>query len=168
MIHTTLSKTSNGGASPEEKEKNQMSITNKAMIFVFGFFAYVFQDSMDDPVVYAMKNIVDCLSYMFNFNGDIRMLQYTQLLLNFYSGMLEGQVAPSLIPTVFTPTNTWLRAFSVTGLRLISMPSTRSDSTRLLRSGIVIDTQLWAELICSEANVDTEINSSYPSSTVDY
>lgn len=74
-----------------------MSITNKAMIFVFGFFAYVFQDSMDDPVVYAMKNIVDCLSYMFNFNGDIRMLQYTQLMLNFFSGMLEGQVAPSLI-----------------------------------------------------------------------
>ena len=67
------------------------------MIFVFSFFAYVFQDSMDDPVVYAMKIIVDCLSYMFNFNGDIRLLQYTQQLLNFYSGMLEGQVAPSLI-----------------------------------------------------------------------
>ena len=67
------------------------------MIFVFGFFAYVFQDSMDDLTVFAMKNIVDCLSFMFNFNGDIRMLQYTQLLLNFYSGMLEGQVAPSLI-----------------------------------------------------------------------
>ncbi len=97
MIHTKPSKTANGSASPEKNEQNYMSVTNKAMNFIFAFFAYVFQDSMDDPVVYAMKNIVDCLSYMFNFNGDIRMLQYTQQLLNFFSGMLEGQVAPSLI-----------------------------------------------------------------------
>lgn len=97
VICTTPSKTTNGSASPEKDEQNHMSITNNTMIFVFAFFAYAFQDSMDDLIVFAMKNIVVCLSYMFNFNGDIRLLQYTQLLINYFSGMLEGQVAPSSV-----------------------------------------------------------------------
>lgn len=71
--------------------------THDCMLFSFAIFSYAFQDSMNNPAVMGMKTILDVLSYMYNFDGDIEELIYTQSVMNFFEGLLEGEVAPSWI-----------------------------------------------------------------------
>ncbi|KAK8816818.1 hypothetical protein WA577_007882 [Blastocystis sp. JDR] len=63
------------------------------MIFGFSLFSWTFQDSMKIPAVFAMKSNLDCLSSMFNFDGD-----YLQCLLDFFVTVLQSELPPEEIP----------------------------------------------------------------------
>ena len=60
------------------------------MIFAFALFSWTFQDSMMILAVFAMKSNLDCLSSMFNFDGD-----YIQYL---FVAVLQSELPPDEIP----------------------------------------------------------------------
>ena len=69
--------------------------TYDCSIFTFCFFAYAFQDAMKHMTLLCMKVILDCLSYMYNFDSDYSELMNCQSVLNLFSGLLQGQTNPS-------------------------------------------------------------------------
>lgn len=85
---------------PEILEPSKFSALKsyERMIFAFALFSWTFQDSMKIPAVFAMKSILDCLSWMFNFDGDYRELLHIQCLLDFFVAMLQSELPPDEIP----------------------------------------------------------------------
>ena len=67
------------------------------LVFAFALFAYTFQDSMKHPSVWAMKNILDGLSFMFNFDGSYEELLKCQAMIDFSFGILQGEINPSSV-----------------------------------------------------------------------
>lgn len=67
------------------------------MLFVFGFYHYLFQDSLNIPVIFLFKVIFDYLSYFFNFNGDLNELIVNQVNYNVIVGLLQSELAPSVL-----------------------------------------------------------------------
>lgn len=67
------------------------------ILFLCGFYYYLFQDSMDIPVIFLFKVIFDYLIYFFNFNGDLKELMKNQVNYNVIMGLLQNELGPSAL-----------------------------------------------------------------------
>lgn len=71
--------------------------THDCLVFGFSLFSYTFQDSMCIPAVFAAVKIMECLSWMYNFDGATDELQRVQYYLDFFCALFEGEVEPRVV-----------------------------------------------------------------------
>ena len=71
--------------------------THDCLVFGFSLFSYTFQDSMCIPAVFAAVKIMECLSWMYNFDGATDELQRVQYYLDFFCALFEGEVEPRAV-----------------------------------------------------------------------
>ena len=69
--------------------------TEKTMTFYLCLFNYAYQDSLDNPVVNILSNIVNIMSEFYCINSDYTHAANLQSLLSSYMGQLESIVPPS-------------------------------------------------------------------------
>lgn len=67
------------------------------ILFLCGFYYYLFQDRMDIPVILLFKVIFDYLIYFFNFNGDLKELIKNQANYNVIMGLLQNELGPAAL-----------------------------------------------------------------------
>ena len=66
------------------------------ILFLLCYFDYVFQDSMRVPFVFAAKQVIDCLGYLYNNVNDLDQAASVQTILDFFSDFLLAIVPPSV------------------------------------------------------------------------
>lgn len=77
--------------------KNAGLKTHDRLLLAFSLFPYLFQDALHFPAVFAMKNILDSLSWMYLFDESYSALATVQSNLFFFCGLLQGEVNPGMI-----------------------------------------------------------------------
>ena len=65
------------------------------ILFLLCYFDYVFQDSMRVPFVFAAKQVIDCLGYLYNNVNDLNRAANVQTILDFFSDFLLAIMPPS-------------------------------------------------------------------------
>lgn len=65
------------------------------MVLYFCLFTYMYQDSLDIPIVYFMNVIVGIMSEMYIMNRDYERASILQARLSTYLGLLENNVTPN-------------------------------------------------------------------------
>ena len=65
------------------------------ILFLLCYFDYVFQDSMRVPFVFAAKQVIDCLGYLYNNVNDLNRAASVQTILDFFSDFLLAIMPPS-------------------------------------------------------------------------
>lgn len=66
------------------------------ILFLLCYFDYVFQDSMRVPFVFAAKQVIDCLGYLYNNVNDLDQAANVQTILDFFADFLLAIVPPSV------------------------------------------------------------------------
>ena len=65
------------------------------LVIGFALFSFLFQDSMTIPSVFAMKVVIDGLSFVFT--SDRFDLLLVQAVIDFFLAVLQGEVSPSSV-----------------------------------------------------------------------
>lgn len=65
------------------------------ILFLLCYFDYVFQDSMRVPFVFAAKQVIDCLGYLYNSVDDLDKAANVQTILDFFVEFLVAIMPPS-------------------------------------------------------------------------
>ena len=68
--------------------------TYERIMYLFSFYSYLFQDSMNVPFIFFFKIIIDYLAYFINVNYDIQTLVEKQREFNIVLGFLQNEVLP--------------------------------------------------------------------------
>ena len=67
------------------------------LVMGFALFSFLFQDSMTIPSVFAMKVVIDGLSFVFTSDGAYHDLLLVQAVIDFFLAVLQGEVSPSSV-----------------------------------------------------------------------
>lgn len=79
-------------------ESNYKTINDhNDIMFLCGFYYYLFQDSMNIPVIFLFKVIFDYLINFFNFNDDLKELIKNQANYNAIMGLLQNELGPAAL-----------------------------------------------------------------------
>ena len=152
--------------------------------FALCYFTYVFQDSMDNPFVFSLKCVLDCIGYLYNCNRNLNEAAGVQNTLNFFVGLMQSLAPPHF--TNISVTNTryfWdILAFygdaksadcfqNESSLRLVkgaSKPSPNEEKTVAKRIQILENVETFTRIIpedivieCDDSNKMTTNTSIY-------
>ena len=65
------------------------------ILFLLCYFGWVFQDSMDNPFIFASKQVFDCLGYLYNHVNDYQSAKSVQMILDFFLEFMRSVMPPS-------------------------------------------------------------------------
>lgn len=71
------------------------------ILFLLCYFGWVFQDSMDNPFIFASKQVFDCLGYLYNHVNDYQSAKSVQVILDFFLEFMRSVMPPTFATISF-------------------------------------------------------------------
>ena len=83
-----------------DKNRMRQNKIHDLIVFAFGCFDYIFQDSRSNFLVYCILEILNLFGILFTASVDVSDIMRVQSLLSFLLACIEGKTLPKSIPTV--------------------------------------------------------------------